>query len=139
MNNGNQPLSEVLGMEFGQVYHFEYQGRDWYWSIDMALRIIGDRAPIPQAEMTPDMVKQALASNQYAGEIDPAFAMTRDLSKPIIAIISPVEFVPGRNVLLLIDGWHRLRKSALINHPEPLQCHVLSPAEEQACRIRRIE
>jgi len=135
MNPNQICLADVLDKPFGQIYRYEYEGQTFFWSIDLALKIIGNRPPIPQAAMTPDMVKQAIASNIYAKEIDVEKALKSDLTKPLIAVVSPIEFRPDGIVLLLIDGWHRLSKSALINHPHPLPCHVLSRAEEEMCRV----
>jgi len=137
--NNQATLAEVLGTDRGQVYSFEHDGLQFHWSIDLALRIIGSREPYPNAAMTPEMVKQALASNIYSKDLDREFALTRDLSKPLIAVVSPIEFRGGNCVvLLLIDGWHRMVKAAQIGHTEPLQCHVLSREEEMACRIVKL-
>ncbi len=39
-----------------------------------------------------------------------------------------------RTHLLIIDGWHRMKKADLTNHPE-LKAHLLTPDEELACRV----
>jgi hypothetical protein len=73
-----------------------------------------------------------------AHEIDPEYARTKDLSKPLIAVESPFEVRDGYCVLLIIDGWHRITKAVLENYPHPLKVHVLNRAEEMQCRIERI-
>lgn len=129
-----------IEIKYGQFYTWEPpNGEPISWSIGHALEIIGDRPPIEAAAMPPEMQRLALERNSLACEIDEAFAMTTDLSKPIIAIISPIEFVPGNIVLIVIDGWHRIKHSVAINNPNALPVHVLLPWEEEACRITMIK
>lgn len=125
-----------MNVIFGQCYTWESpDGTTITWCIDMALEIIGDRPPIKAAALSPAYQRQALASNLLSPEINEEYAMTTDLSKPLIAVVSPIEFRPGSIVLIIIDGWHRIKHSVAINNPNDLQVHVLLPNEERACRI----
>ncbi|MBC7526466.1 MAG: hypothetical protein H7308_02855, partial [Chthonomonadaceae bacterium] len=59
----------------------------------------------------------------YEG-IDEAYAHTRDLSKPLIA-------VPQEERLLIIDGWHRLLR-AVLEEVEELPLYLLTQEEADA-------
>lgn len=126
-------------MHIGQVYTWQdIDGTVISWSIPQALEIIGDRPPLKAFAMPPEIQRQALESNAFAHEFDEAYARTTDLTKPIIAVVSPTETKEGQIVLLIIDGWHRIKHSVLINNPNSLPVHVLLPHEERACRIELI-
>lgn len=132
-------LADVLNMQFGQCFNWHSPaGTSITWSIDMALRIIGEREPMPEAALSPELVVHALRCNSLAHELDKDYALTTDLTKPLIATISPLEKQDGKIVLIIIDGWHRILHAFLVNYPMDLQVHVLTPEEEQACRIERI-
>lgn len=132
-------MNEIkVTLQRGQVYTWEDQntGSTIIWSIGRALEILGDREP--DFHMPPEAQRKALQSNPLSADLDEAYARTTDLTKPIIAVISPVEFVPGKLVLLIIDGWHRIKHSVLVNNTTPLPVRVLMPDEEETCRIAAI-
>lgn len=131
-------VSKRFGILQGQCFTFEYPGRPQItWSIEVAKHIIGDRHPATDISLAAARI--ALARNELAKEISDEWAMTRDLSEPLIAVESPWEAHPNQLVLVIIDGWHRLRKMDLTNHEQPLPVHVLLREEEEMCRIERMQ
>lgn len=108
------------------------------WSIDLCRQLIGDRPPVEDAALDLYGVARCLKSNGRVAELDPEYALTTDLSKPLIAVISPLEVVEGHHVIILIDGWHRMLKAFLTQFDGKLQVHVLTAEEEKQCRVRRI-
>lgn len=133
-------MNEIkLTLTRSQVYTWEDQnqpGSTITWSIALALQIIGDREP--DLRMPLEAQRHALTRNTLSSDLDEAYARTTDLTKPLIAVVSPVEFVPGKMVLLIIDGWHRIKHSVLVNNQTPIPVHVLMPDEEETCRIAAI-
>lgn len=128
------------GELYGQCYTWEHpDGRTWTWSISHAKRIIGNRVPNPKHALTLEMQKMIRDGNEYAADLNLEYAMTTDLSQPLIATIAPVPEPEHGDVLILIDGWHRLLKSIAIGNTEPLQVHVLSKEEMEMCRIERMQ
>lgn len=131
-------LAERFGILCGQAFTFEYpDGRVVTWSIDMAKEIIGNREP--QTELSLYQACIALQRNSLSDEINLPYAMTTDLSKPIIAVVSPLEEQPEHVVLVIVDGWHRIARMVLEQREEPLRVHVLSRDEEMQCRVERIQ
>lgn len=61
---------------------------------------------------------------QRYSELDEAYALTRDLSQPLL-------FVPFQGVAQLIDGWHRLHKAVVLG-VEQLPAYLLTEEEAQA-------
>ncbi len=137
--NEPQSLAEVIGLRFGQAFTWESpDGTTITWSIDIAKQIIGDRPTDLKFNVTPDGVLQVLRSNNRVMELDSNYAMTTDLSVPLIAVISPIEKVEGKIVLIIIDGWHRIVKALVTQHRQPLKMHVLTDEEAEQCRIERM-
>lgn len=130
-------LAKRFGILHGQCFRWTGDGTgEIVWAIEAAREIIGNRPP--QVVMKPEHVLMALAQNPQSNEIDEAYAMTKDLSIPLIAVPSPSQIdIPG--AMVLIDGWHRLKKAALTNHQEPLHVHLLSREEEMMCRIEQMQ
>ncbi|MBB5154983.1 hypothetical protein [Saccharopolyspora phatthalungensis] len=68
-------------------------------------------------------------------EVDPEYAMTTDLNKPIIAApLAPEHDDSGNRSVMVIDGWHRVYRARREGR-EVLPIFLLSPDAEQACRI----
>ena len=59
----------------------------------------------------------------YEG-LDEEYALTTDLTKPLL-------FLPLGEETLLVDGWHRLAKAAILGIPE-LPIYLLSQADADA-------
>lgn len=132
-------VAQRFGLLYGQM--FRWEGRDGQaitWSIEACKELIAGRDCLRGVEMGPREWKQALENNSLAHEIDDAHALTRDLSEPLIAVQSPnPDDPPG--AVILIDGWHRVKKAVTTNHDEPLLVHVLDHEEERSCRITQME
>lgn len=95
------------------------------WDIDRAAAILR-RAP-----RTPTSVKVAEAAQLRAliRTVDNPTGRPVDLRWPLIAVQL------GTIGTLIIDGYHRIDR-AIAERVETLPMHVLSYAEERACRIR---
>lgn len=121
----------------GQCFRWTFpDGQTLAWSIDAAKKVLaesGRAAPLTASHA--DMA-QMLERNFMAGEIDDAYAMTTNTDDPPIAIVSPRPNAITEDAvqLLLIDGWHRIRKGYLTNLPE-MKIQLLLPGEEQRCRV----
>ena len=96
------------------------------WDIDKAWELIGAREPNSSV-----IVEQ---TKGYFGliTVDREFAMTVDLSRPLVMILLKTEGAEG---CFVIDGWHRLFRAVQENVGE-LPAHLLSEDEEQLIQLR---
>lgn len=107
------------------------EGEHITWNITQAKQILGNRPH--DLEIPLDQMRQALEFNHHSGEIDRDYAMTRDLSQPIITVISVVDETKNQIKMTIIDGWHRIVK-AVAEGKASLPVHVMRPSEEVSCR-----
>ncbi len=87
--NEPQSLAEVIGLRFAHCFTWESpDGSTITWNIDKAIEIIGDRPT--KFNLSPGQIPHVLRSNSCVLEMDLAYAMTTDLTKPLIATVSPI-------------------------------------------------
>ncbi|WP_433435365.1 hypothetical protein [Nonomuraea sp. CA-141351] len=99
-----------------------FQLMAWRWNVSHAKKLTADRTPGGRVEVA------AWAGLLQLIHIDDEHAQQVDLSEPLIVVPVP------NGGLLVIDGWHRIRK-ALTSGVKHLLAHVLSVEEELACRV----
>lgn len=127
-------VSQLLGAERHQCFTWQnVNGETITWSITEALKLVSVRQP--DLGPTVEDCRHALTLNEFAHDIDDAYAMTTDLSKPLLVVTSPIQDQPGKTCCIIIDGWHRMRKADLTNYDKPLPFYWLTPEEEKACRV----
>lgn len=120
--------------DMGQHFRFtdDAGGRVLVYAINVAEEIVAGRNP--NFELSPADMGNALATNDATAELDPAWIVSRDLSKPIILIPSPVPHPNpkvGARCIIVIDGWHRMAKACLLG--VPMKAHALSEEEAAQC------
>lgn len=127
-------VGQIVGAERHQCFRWQdVTGETITWSISEALKLLAGRTP--ELGPTVEDCRQALALNEFAHEINDEYALTTDLTKPLLVVTSPIQDHAGRTSVIVIDGWHRMRKADLINYDQPLPFFWLSAEEEKACRI----
>jgi hypothetical protein len=95
-----------------QYFHY----LNWYFDIDRAKQLV---AAAPRGTVNVDPARVAAAFGLYPPreeregtiatgliEVDRTYAMTVDLSQPLI--LGTIEDTSGCTFHLLIDGWHRI-------------------------------
>jgi len=111
--------------------YFHYLG--WHFDIDHANRLIAS-APRETVDIDPAQAAAAGGIDPAAAKneggvtgglvaIDQAYAMSVDLSKPLI--VATIHGAADHHAYLLIDGWHRLYKAAA-THVPVLSAYVLT-------------
>ena len=103
--------------------HEAPDGRVRAWDVTAAGQIVADGRKPGRFSLKDYRVTLEFILEHYEG-IDEAYARTRDLSKPLIA-------VPQEERLLIIDGWHRLLR-AVLEEVEELPLHLLTQEEADA-------
>lgn len=94
----------------------------WAWDVARAARA-AVRRPVTRAN-----VSQIGALGPLI-RIDPDYARTVDLSRPLLAVPLPDVGTP-----IVIDGWHRIHKAQQTGITE-LPLIILSADDERACRL----
>lgn len=120
--------------DLGQHFRFtdDAGGRVFVYSISVAEEIVAGREP--NFELSPADMRYAIEVNGAAKDLDPAWVWSRDLSKPIILIPSPVPHPNpkvGAKCIIVIDGWHRMTKATIQGDPMP--AHALTEEEAAQC------
>lgn len=111
-----------------QVYHWESPNGLVCFLIPRALEIIAQRSqPRPAPPFGLADAAHAIQLNPHALTLDLGFALTTDLSKPIIIATTPQGHV-------LIDGWHRIVKQ-ILTRTEYVPTELLTPEETLRCII----
>ena len=119
-----------IGAPGDQIYTWDAPtGEQWYWSILAATAF---------AQASNEVIVISLAEMEITGpmllrlypDIDPAYALTTDLSQPLL-------FAPIGDKVRLIDGSHRVLKALFYNIDE-LPAYFLTPEESEASLIARL-
>ncbi|MET9244916.1 hypothetical protein [Nonomuraea sp. NPDC003709] len=99
-----------------------FQMLAWRWDVTAAKKLTQGRTPDGQIEPSEwaGMLRLVAINAEHAAQVD--------LSEPLI--VAPVP----NGGLLIIDGWHRLRKALDTGVPE-LFAVVLTAEEELTCRM----
>jgi hypothetical protein len=115
-----------------QVFQFnDESGTEWHWNASQGMRIVLAAGREPEAFYPGDSgLDEAQIRRQYP-DIDEAYALTTDLTKPILFI----PFHDGTHVL--IDGWNRLLHAVLKGVPF-LLCYTLTEAERDRVLVLKI-
>jgi hypothetical protein len=115
-----------------EVFSWQWpDGTEVTWSIERAKAACEGREPTGEVPL--EAIKGTMDMNEGSKDIDDAFAMTKDLSKPLICVLSPIRH-EGKLSIIIIDGWHRMRKAVLTNTPS-LKFYLLGPQIEEQCRV----
>lgn len=110
-----------------QIYSMEDEiGNQYHWSVGEALERAqkrGEQVTVSLSEMgvTPERVL-----HHYEG-LDIAYAMTTDLTKPLL-------FIPFEGQHRLIDGHHRLFRAA-VEGVEELPAYILTEEDKAQCLV----
>lgn len=116
----------IAGTDIFQCYqNFNTEnGLMTYWNVTLALQMVKYRQPNGDAP-----VKEQL--HAMSDDINHDYAMSRDLSIPLIAVT-----VPGGHIV--IDGWHRIYKANKLGI-EALLCHLFDEEESKCLLIYQIQ
>ena len=98
------------------------------WDVTRAQEMVRDGRQ-PMLFSLPDHVVSIEKVCELYADIDPEYAMTTDLSRPLI-------FVPFFGECLLIDGWHRLYKAAKLGMADVL---IFTLTQREADSIQWLE
>jgi hypothetical protein len=138
MGNQNQALDGLEGPGVvylhitDQVYQFiDADGIEWHWNASQGMRIAESSGRQPLAFYPSDCGLDAAQLKRQYPDLDEAYALTTDLTKPILFI----PFKDGTSVL--IDGWHRTLGAVLRGIPFLLS-HELTPAERDSILVMKI-
>lgn len=131
-------LSQCGEMTRCQAYTWEHpNGTKVTWNITKAIELTNGRKP--DHHLSLGHIAQICSRNPHFGSLDQVYAMTRDLSIPLISTRAPVTepgiWSGGNSPVIMIDGWHRMLKAILTKHAQPLPVIILTPEEDAACRI----
>lgn len=119
-----------IGEPGDQIYTWDAPDKtQWYWSILAATAFAQARNEVVVISLAEMEITAPMLLHLYP-DIDPAYALTTDLSQPLL-------FAPIGDKVRLIDGSHRVLK-ALFQRMDELPAYFLTSEESEASLIARL-
>ena len=119
-----------IGEPGDQIYTWDAPDKtQWHWSILAATAFAQARNEVVVISLAEMEITAPMLLHLYP-DIDPAYALTTDLSQPLL-------FAPIGDKVRLIDGSHRVMK-ALFHRIDELPAYFLTPEESEASLIARL-
>ena len=119
-----------IGQAGDQIYTWDAPGGEqWHWSILAATAFAQARNEVVVISLAAMDITAPMLLHLYP-DIDPAHALTTDLSQPLL-------FAPIGDKVRLIDGSHRVMK-ALFHRIDELPAYFLTEEESEASLIARL-
>ena len=127
-------MAERIGLVEVQIYEFRdnEDGKTYYWNASEGRRLAEERRAEIVAVYLADVGMTPAKVLEMCPELDREWA----LGLPGTTVLRPVLFVPHKEKHVLIDGWHRMYKAAVLGLTW-VPAHVLT--ESEARRIRRAD
>jgi hypothetical protein len=106
------------------------------WDVEKAKEIVATTPDREVTHITDECMRMAAAANmEMLRGLDMEYAMSVEISKPLIVVPHPNPRYAGCSII--IDGWHRVTKRIMTGDHNTVPVVILTQEESKACIVHR--